>query len=84
MHAGYRTISTSELRKWLARESTGKDKKALQLEIIVFIEAALWIICCGERHLHAKAQPLSLLQRLPMVCVHAGHMAEIFSVQSGN
>lgn len=60
-----------------------KGQKPLQLEITLFIEAVLWIICCVERHLHAKTQPSSLQQpSLGSVC--AGLWQEFSFVQSGN
>lgn len=55
-----------------------KGHKPLQLEMTLFIEVALWIICCVERHLHAKAQPSSLLQQLPLRSVCAGLTAGVF------
>lgn len=45
--------------------------------ITLFIAVALWIICCVERHLHAKAQPSSV-QQLSLESVGAGLMAGDF------
>lgn len=61
-----------------------KGQKSLQLEITLFIEVALWIICCVKRHLHARTQPWSL-QQLSLGSACAGLMAGVFlCTVSGN